>query len=163
MTCKQALEFLKKASTSSEYPKTSLRLRKKVFFFAPARPLGLGRTGRWEALAEDFTGILAHILSQYARDIPVFSTIDSKYELFSAFRQLLAVLDKLLVDSMQDQTLVEKFDTRHAELRTATNLLKQDASESVYGQQNSVCCLSDVFLARNMLKRFVVGERPQIT
>ena len=38
------------------------------------------------------------------------------------------------------------------------SIIPAEKKESVYGQQNSVCCLSDVFLARNMLKRFVVVE-----
>ena len=106
----------------------------------------------------DFEGVVKHILTQYARDIPVFTTVDSKFELFSAFRNVLSSLDKLLVDDMHDQTLVEQFDTCSANFTIPMNFLKRAASERLIGHRPSVCHVKDDFLVRNMLHAYVVVE-----
>ena len=109
-------------------------------------------------LGEDLHGLARHVLTQYARDIPSPNAIDSKFELLLAFREVLPSIDKILVEGMEDQTLVEKFDSRDPTFAQTIELLTRAAEINCPTETRHVCSANDVYQARAMLSEYVVVE-----
>ena len=106
---------------------------------------------------EEFTGLIRHVLTQNAKNVPYPDFFDAKSELYQAFSEILPSLE-LIRPVESKETLLQGFQNNSPNMEKVYNQLNRAAEQSYRDPPLYATTMSQVLRAKSMLREWVVVE-----